>query len=170
MKRLDLDFSPYKARRRLHIGIFALFLTLLVGAFLLMQQQKLNRLLNEVSATRTLPSHADTKADLRLNNIAEKQASVVMVSLQRPWLAMFDALEQAQSANEAVHLLSIQPNPAKGEVMLTGEATDFSSLLSYISKLKEQSQFVDVALISQRRVERDHQPALAFSLMIQWKT
>lgn len=170
MKKLELDFSPYAARRRLRVGLFALFLGLLTGVALLMQQQKLNHLLNEGSAARALPDHADIKADSGLNNYTEKQAESVQAALQRPWQAMFDALEQVQSSSKAVHLLSIQPNPARAEIMLTGEVTDFSILLGYINKLKDQPQFLDVTLINQRRVEQDHQPALTFSLMIQWKT
>ncbi len=173
MKRLQLDFSPHRARLRNVIGGAALTVCLLAGLALLAGQRNLDQRITRYAVQHEQPwkrMGANARRDpLMLSE--EKQTREAQHALDLPWNALLGALERVQSASSGVHLLSVQPNPAKGEVVLGGEAENFSILMNYVKALRAQPQFYDVVLVNQRLApETTSQGRLAFTLLAQWKT
>ena len=170
MKPLQLDFSPHRARLRNTLGGAALVLCLLAGFALLADQRNLDQRISQYAQLEQPGKRtgSDTKRDLLLLS-EEKQAREAQHALDMPWNALLGALEQVQSASFGIHLLSIQPNPVKSEVLLGGEADDFSTLMDYMKALRAQPQFSDVVLLNQRLTETAGQTRLAFTLLAQWK-
>lgn len=173
MKRLQLDFSPHRARLRNVMGSVALALCLLAGLALLASQRNLDQRITRYAVQQERPGkHMGSNArrdPLLLSE--EKQAREAQHALDIPWSSLLGALERVQTAGSGVHLLSVQPNPAKGEVLLGGEAENFSTLMEYARALRAQPQFSDVVLVNQRLAqETTGQTRLAFTLLAQWKT
>ncbi len=168
MKRLQLDFSTYNTRLRNIVGGVTLAACLLAGLWLLMDQRDLNERISRyqdqsvgragLQGTRTTSMSAE-----------ERQAEEAARALNIPWDTMLSALEQVQAASSGVHLLTMQPNPAKGELLLGGEAEDFSTLMDYMQALRAKPQFSEVVLVNQRLADDSNQTRLAFTLLAQWK-
>jgi hypothetical protein len=167
MKQLQLDFSPYHNRARNLLGGVTLAVCVLVGFWLLTDQRNLHERISHyenqsVSAIGSKAGRATISAD-------EKQAGEAAYALNMPWDKMLGALEQVQSVSSGVHLLTVQPNPVKGEVQLGGEAEDFSALMDYMKALRAKPQFSEVVLVNQRLASESSQTKLAFTLLAQWK-
>ena len=170
MKRLQLDFSPHRARLRNTLGGAALMACLLAGFVLLADQRNLDQRISQYTQQEQPGKRAgsNTRPDPLLLS-EEKQAREAQHALDMPWNDLLGALEQVQSASFGIHLLSVQPNPARGEVVLGGEADDFATLMDYVKALRAQPQFYDVVLVNQRLTETAGQTRLAFTLLAQWK-
>ena len=171
MKQLQLDFSPHRLRLRNSLGGVAVVVCLLAGFALLASQRSLDQRIARYAAQQEQPGKRGANAGRDPLLLAEeKQAREAQQALQMPWNAMLGALEQVQSRSFGIHLLSVQPNPAKGEVMLEGEAKDFSTLMDYVKDLRAQPQFSDVVLVNQRLADAaESENRLAFTLLAQWK-
>lgn len=171
MKQLQLDFSPYQARLRNTLGGAALVVCLLAGFALLASQRNLDQRIARYAAQQEQPGKRGANAARDPLLLAEeKQAREAGSALNMPWNPLLGALEHVQSVSSGIHLLSVQPNPAKGEVMLGGEAENFSTLMDYVKALRAQAQFSDVVLVNQRLTEEaESQTRLAFTLQAQWK-
>jgi hypothetical protein len=168
MKRLQLDFSPRRAHLRNIVGGVTLAACLLAGFWLLMDQRNLNErtsLYQDQSAGRIGLQGVRTP----VMSVEERQADEVAHALNIPWNSMLSALEQVQAASSGVHLLAIQPNLTKGEVLLAGEAEDFSILMDYMKALRTKPQFPEVVLVNQRLANDSSQTRLTFTLLVQWK-
>jgi hypothetical protein len=164
MKRLQLDFSPYSTRLRNIVGGVSLVACLLAGFWLLAGQRNLNERISQYQ------DQSVGRTGLRSTpSIEERQADEAVQALNMPWDTMLSALEQVQATNSGVHLLTVQPNPAKGEVLLGGEAEDFSILMDYTKALRAKPQFSEVVLVNQRLADEDSQTRLAFTLLAHWK-
>lgn len=171
MKCLQLDFSPHRTRLRNTMGGAAFVVCLLAGSALLASQRSLDERISQYAVQQDQHGKrvgSNARRDPLLLS-EEKQAKEAQHALDMPWNSLFGALEQAQSVSSGVHLLSVQPNPAKGEVMLGGEAEDFATLMDYLKVLRAQPQFSDVVLVNQRLTDDENQTCLAFTLLAQWK-
>jgi hypothetical protein len=171
MKRLQLDFSPHRTRLRNTMGGVVFVVCLLAGFALLASQRSLDERISQYAAQQDQPGKRMGSNARRtpLLLAEEKQAREAQHALDMPWNSLLGALEQAQSVSSGVHLLSVQPNPAKGEVMLAGETEDFATLMDYVKALRTQPQFFDVVLVNQRLTDDKNQTRLAFTLLAQWK-
>ena len=169
MKQLQLDFSQYQARLRNTVGGAALVACLLGGFALLASQRSLNQQIAQYDVQHEGVAVSRTAHD-PLMLAEEKQAREAERALNMPWNPLFGALEQVQTVSSGIHLLSIQPNPVKGEVVLGGEAENFSILMDYVKALRAQPQFPDVGLVNQRLADpAASESRLAFTLQAQWK-
>lgn len=165
MKHLQLDFSPYSPRLRNIVGGVTLVACLLAGFWLLADQRNLNEQISQYQ------DQSIGRAGLRrpIASAEERQADEAVRALNMPWETMLNALEQVQATSAGVHLLTVQPNPAKGEVLLGGEAEDFSILMDYTKALRAKPQFSEVVLVNQRLADENSQTRLAFTLVGHWK-
>lgn len=173
MKRLQLDFSPHRAHLRNVIGGAALAVCLLAGLALLASQRNLDQRIARYAVQQEQPwkrMGSNARRDPLILS-EEKQTREALHALDMPWNALFGALERVQATSSGVYLLSVQPNPDKGEVVLGGEAENFSILMNYVKALRAQPQFYDVVLVNQRLApESTGQGHLVFTLLAQWKT
>lgn len=165
MKRLQLDFSPYSPRLRNIVGGVTLLACLLAGFWLLAGQRNLDEQISQYQ------DQSVGRVGLRtpIASAEERQADEAVRGLNMPWDTMLNALEQVQAASAGVHLLTVQPNPVKSEVLLGGEAEDFSILMDYMKTLRAKPQFSEVVLVNQRLADDNSQTRLAFTLLAHWK-
>jgi hypothetical protein len=82
--------------------------------------------------------------------------------LSLPWLDLLAALESA--ATEEVALLGIDPDAAKGTVLITGEARDYLATLDYLRGLGRSETLSQVQLVRHEQKGR----AVAFSVSADW--
>ncbi len=94
-------------------------------------------------------------------------ARAVVTRFAAPWRTLFSAMESVQV--EGVSLLSIEPDGATGQVLITGEAKDYLAVLTYVAQLGAQPGFTKVHL--SRHEFRDAQPRrpVMFSVLAQWR-
>ena len=103
-------------------------------------------------------------------NAAARKASAQEVAAGRdaaqrlslPWVDLLTALESA--ATEDVALLGIDPNAAKGTVLITGEARDYLAALDYLRGLSRSEALSQVELVRHEQKGR----AVAFSVSAGW--
>ena len=168
MKRLQLDYSPQRAHLRNIVGIATLAACLLAGFWLLTEQRNLNEQLSRYQAQVGQRSGLQGGRAPAMS-AEDRQAGEVTYALNMPWNAMLTALEQVQAVSSGVHLLTVQPNPIKGEVQLSGEAEDFAQLMTFMQALRAKSSFSEVILVNQRLAGDGGRPRLTFTLLAQWK-
>lgn len=132
-------------------GLFAFSgLLLLVTLFLFLDYQQTLQDLKDYQAqhptaspvARSAPRNAPLESSLLL---AQKTA----MRLNTPWEPLFAALENAQQGT-AVHLLSIEPQTGRDELVLTGAVADFPTLLRYVAQLRQQPMLKEPTIINQR--------------------
>ncbi len=95
-----------------------------------------------------------------------KAANEVIMQLTLPWSGLFDALEEANSANIA--LLGIEPNAAKRMLRLSGEAKNSAALFDYIRILQASKSLSGVYLKHQQVQEQNPEKPVRFILDASW--
>lgn len=145
---------------------------LLVAAGLMLQHRDI---LDRIARKESLLEAGNSRSTVRRAMPTEMEQREIKAALDAqhalniPWDSLLSALEKVQGQHAKIYLISVQPNPAKGEVTVSGEADDFASLMAYVKALRSQTIFLDVVLLSQRRVEEDEQQRLGFTLSAGWK-
>jgi hypothetical protein len=98
----------------------------------------------------------------------EVEAAAKVVSrLAIPWGELYRCLEE--NVDQNVSLLTVLPNPEKGELRLSGEARDFAALRGYLERLGESGVLTDVRLLNHEVRESDAQKPVVFSLVAAWQ-
>lgn len=175
MLNLDINFAqPCRRFNPSFMLSLAILFIVLAGALLYQQQ-----LLTQQIAAKT---HANT-----INNTAKPEAapsptllhSIVLAhetqhALNLAWLPLFKMLEQAQQANPEIKLLSIQPNPSKADIVITGQTAKFDDLVQYQNSLHTYG-LGEAVLLNQRTDILDTgtgnsaKQAISFTLAAGWK-
>jgi hypothetical protein len=96
-----------------------------------------------------------------------KEADSVLDRLSIRWDDLFGTLEQASSGE--LDLLSIAPDPAAGNVRISGQAKDFGDILGFVSRLGQQPGLQQVQLASFQAVQRGSGPVIEFMVTAEWK-
>jgi hypothetical protein len=138
-------------RRYSQAGLFTLSALLcLVALYLMLDYQRTAQSLKDYQAEHPMakaPTRS-TKPDARLEGTLQLAQKTAM-RLNTPWEPLFAALEQAQQGT-AVHLLSIEPQTGRDELVLTGAVADFPTLLRYVAQLRQQAMLKEPTIINQR--------------------
>jgi hypothetical protein len=174
MRPLDLDYqrtgsrSPWAAWVLLAVAVaFATDLGLsyaTVRSQLAAREAQLVKLSPERPAVATASKRQVDIADLQRELVA---AQGIINRLAIPWNDLFNALEAANTEN--VSLLTVEPEPDSGILLLTGEAKNFPALLTYIARLENNKFFGKVGL-TKHEIRRDEpQRPLFFSVSAAWK-
>jgi hypothetical protein len=100
---------------------------------------------------------------------AWRNAHNASVQLGLPWQQFFVALGQASGAGN-VALISIEPDPLKGHVVLMVEARDMVSMLKFVSDLQKSPDFSDVVLQSHSINSKVPEKPVRFRLSATWRT
>lgn len=87
--------------------------------------------------------------------------------LSMPWDNLFAALEAAQI--EGVVLLSIEPEPQTGTVILIGEAKDYLKALSYVGTLEDQKTLKRVHLVRHEAKREGRERPVVFTVSAAWR-
>lgn len=83
-----------------------------------------------------------------------------------PWNDLFDALEDSSIKN--VVLLGLQPDSNKRQVIITGEANNYLSVIAYVDQLAMQPVFSEVYLKKHAVKETDIDKPVSFSIFARW--
>ena len=98
-----------------------------------------------------------------------EQASAAYASIRTPWDGIFAMLEAARGSNlDTIALLSLKANPARRELLLVGEAKNFSMLSSFTSALSSQPGFRHVTLANDKLSEGKSPQVVTFDLRLEW--
>jgi hypothetical protein len=150
MHHLELDFTqPVPRFNQFLLGSW-LVLVILLATFFVYQQQLLNK---EIERQKNqIMSKQDFNPQNKLNPELERQMSEahqIQRNLNLTWESMLSSLESAQKENLSIMLLSVQPKPEKGEILISGEAPEFEALVRYINSLRQQPSLGDAMLLNQ---------------------
>lgn len=88
--------------------------------------------------------------------------------LAMPWDGLFEAIENTQ--NKDVTLLSLEPNPKKQQLLLTGEAKNLQIVLQYVVQLQKQPVLSQVFLQKHSVDESNVSKPVRFALQANWET
>jgi len=172
MKPLQLDFYNVKQRRRKQSNIVLAVLLSLIALGLLLED---NQLVSQIADIEQSAMVLQTHKSNRLVQPTEQDKRKMLVAmgirdkLNFPWHDFLNSLEVVKQDLVTVNLTIIQPNPAKREVLISGEAPDLKTMLAFVSLMEQQATFYDVLLVNQRRLESNNNNALAFTLKTRWE-
>jgi hypothetical protein len=95
------------------------------------------------------------------------QANEVLRRISLPWSELFRTLDSAISSD--VVLLSMEPDPGKQLVKISGEAKDVAAMLAYVHLLEGQAMFRDATLMSHQVQQQDPQRPIRFAVVASWR-
>lgn len=104
---------------------------------------------------------------LRAQQLEVRQANQVVRELAVPWNTLFQAVEGA--GGEGIALLSLDPDPQKGVVKISGEAKNLDVLLAYVKQLAAREVFSGVLLQSHQVQGEIAEKPLRFALVAHWR-
>jgi hypothetical protein len=87
--------------------------------------------------------------------------------ISTPWRNLFGALESTSTGD--ISLLSIEPDPESGTVVISGESKDYLAVLNYVSRLEGAKTLRGVDLIRHEVRQNEPQRPVAFSVSAVWK-
>lgn len=123
-------------------------------------QDKLN-IVAPIQNTAPIKQVAETASEAEL-----QQAREILKQLSTPWNPLFNALESISMRNIA--LLSVEPNRKKQQLVLTGQAKNIESALSYIKHLEDIDGLSQVILLKHQIDQNDPNKPVGFTIMAQW--
>jgi len=113
-------------------------------------------------ARRVLPRVGDDK---EMQQVLQA-AGVVARDIQRPWDALFKALEEAKS--EDIALLTLNPDASRGVVQITGEAKGRDGILAFVDRLGQSGVLKNVFLVEDQRLDQDPEKPYRFLVSAEW--
>jgi hypothetical protein len=165
MKRLHIDFSGARAASPWlgRVMLAAAMAVCLDAGFTYQELQKAMRA-GEARLAQRAPAAAEPKA-------TPQEVAVVRETVQRlslPWDELFAALESASSDNVA--LAAIEPDTAKGTVIISGDGRDYLAALSYVANLSRSDSLDRVQLVRHERKAADPNGPVSFAVSAAWNT
>lgn len=99
-----------------------------------------------------------------------EQANTAYAILQTPWEEIFTALEAAHGNDSSnIALLSVKADTAKHELILTGEAKDFTALSAFTSALSATPLFQSITLANDKLSAGNPPVVVVFDLRLAWR-
>lgn len=168
MRALDLDFQPRKFSPA-GLALLAAGLLAFAAAFLDYRSAA-----EEADARRAELANLQQPARAALPRVGDDRelqqvmqaAGAVAQDLQRPWDALFKALEEAKA--EDVALLSLNPDAARGALQITGEAKTRDAILAFVDRLSQGGALKNVFLAEDQRQEQDPEKPYRFLITADW--
>jgi hypothetical protein len=164
MQRLELDFvrhrpaPPWAGRLLLAI---ALAFAADVGYSFVKTQQAFTA---HKALLAKLEPRGAKKARIAPEELAAARDTVQRLSM--PWDNLFSALEHA--ASDQVALLSIEPDPKAGTVVISGDSKDYLAALSYVLNLSREDKLSRVQLLRHELKKGDPQRPVGFAVSAAW--
>jgi Tfp pilus assembly protein PilN len=106
------------------------------------------------------------KAELVRFENDRQEVAKASATINRPWMTLFDKLESL--ADRQVALLTLEPDPAKGEISLVAEARDLDAMSAYYREIQSLDGFSDVALRNHQTNFQDPDKPVRFRLTLKW--
>jgi hypothetical protein len=174
---IDLDFIQAPAfslsifaALRLSVLVIGLVAAVITWQLYQSKQSELIALEAETAQLKQIqkiqPTVKQTNVAIAPEKLRELQETVNVLAM--PWDSLFEAIENTQ--NKDVTLLSLEPNPKKQQLLLTGEAKNLQIALQYIAQLQKQSVLSQVFLQKHSVDESNVSKPVRFSVQAQWET
>jgi Tfp pilus assembly protein PilN len=191
MNRLELDFAPRSARYWwaraglvLRAALAGALLAVAAGLWWLMALHS-ERLQLQAALLRTAPAVAQgtperaplaAKGAQALDAAQTKAMNQALLALNRPWSALWDALERVSSApGVQVAILEMRPDaaseqdPVAGQgLRLLAESKDSAHMLGFMRQLRAEPFFVSAVLTSHQVNAQDPNKPLRFEVNLRW--
>lgn len=172
MKPLAIDFSPAPWISRQPPWLLGLATLLAIVALaggtqlmILTAEAKALDAERRLAADSAAQSSA-SQAGLGLTNVQLNSINAVIRQLNAPWHAMFDVIERTAVPN--VGILSLEPVPERGQILITAEARSSADMLAYLQSLQRQPEIARVDLLRHKTDESDPSHPLRFTLTVFW--
>lgn len=90
--------------------------------------------------------------------------------LRQPWDTLLRDLEGAVGeSDEALALLSIEPDSAQRQLRITGEARQLGDILAFVGRLEGAPSLQHPTLTGHQSRQSDGEPVVAFTILAGWK-
>jgi len=172
VNRMELDFVPQTSRRMVIGWLLLAFALVLLGLELFYLENSLQPETDRLTAQINSQSQAlrptrvvqrFKKEDLEAMVRAQKDVST---ALYLPWPDLFQFMDRASSKN--LGLLSLEPDTAKGQLIVTAEARNSDAMLGFYHNMSASPMFRDVSLQSHTVNDTDPDHPIRFRLRAQW--
>jgi Tfp pilus assembly protein PilN len=191
MNRLDLDFAPRNARfwwaragLALRTALAGALMTLAAGLWWWMalhtERLQLQAALRD-AAPAVMQGTQDraplaAKGAQALDALQTKAMNQALQALNRPWSALWDALERVSSApGVQVAILEMRPDAASDQdpnagqgLRLLAESKDSAHMLGFMRQLRAEPFFVSAVLSSHQVNAQDPNKPLRFEVNLRW--
>jgi hypothetical protein len=174
-KILNIDFAapnPWSYKQITGYGFILALLACVLSAYYMQQLSVTQETL--VEAQSKLASISPENKTVAVQTVVEtaseaelKYARDIVAQLSTPWNPLMSTLEQSIVPNIA--LLSIEPNRKKQQIILTGQAKNIESTLSYIKQLEHIETLSQVYLLKHSIDQSDPYKPVGFTILAQWK-
>jgi len=170
MRALDLDYqrsgvrSPWAAW--VLLAVAAAFAADLGFAYVELKAQLQRYEARAARLAQDLPAQIADKTDRKVLERELIYAHHTINRLGLPWGRLFKSLESAQT--EGVALLSIEPDPQAGIVILSGEGKDYPAVLTYVAWLMSDKTLSDVQLVKHEIRVNEPQHPVFFVVSAAW--
>jgi Tfp pilus assembly protein PilN len=174
---IDLDFIQAPAFSlsrfavlRLSVLVIGLVATVITWQLYQSKQAELVALEAETAQLKQVqkiqPTVKQTNVATTPEKLRELQETVNVLAM--PWDSLFEAIENTQ--NKDVTLLSLEPNPKKQQLLLTGEAKNLQIALQYVAQLQKRSVLSQVFLQKHSVDESNVSKPVRFGVQAKWET
>jgi Tfp pilus assembly protein PilN len=174
MADLHLDFiRPHRPATRTGWAVLAAGAMALAGMlawqFAVVEPDNATRQAEVDRLRRELASHEPAALKLSDTQLASEWQKALAINsrLGTPWQNLFAMLESY--VDEPVALLSIDPDIAKKDLLLTGEARNLDAVLDYVRFLKRQPMLSAVTLQSHQINKQDRDKPVRFRISATWE-
>ena len=192
MNRLDLDFAPRNARYWWERAGLVLRAALIGGALVLAAAAwwtmgiQTERVQLQEALARAVPAAAPSvragatlgQKGAQAQDLAQNKAmNQALLALNRPWAALWDAVERVSSApGVQVAILEMRPDTTAASqesgavqgLRLLAESKDSAHMLGFMRQLRSEPFFVSAALTSHQVNTQDPNKPLRFEVLLQW--
>jgi len=161
LTKLDIDFcATRRASPWLGRGLLGIALAVCLDAGL--SYTSLHGVVkqNETRVARRAPATAKVSAQ----EVAAVRDTVQRIGM--PWDELFVALEAA--ATDQVALASIEPDLAKGTVVISGDGKDYLAALTYVANLSRSEGLDAVQLVRHEQKAGDPKGPVRFAVSAAW--
>lgn len=171
MKSLNLNFSSHKQANMRKITALIVAGLMLILVSLLFKHHDITKKIDDLAASQPNVNLAVSKQPAFSEDEikAQTMATNTLRQLNIPWHALLTTLEQVQTQHPQIKLTSVQPNPIKNDIILSGEANNVAAMMAYVETLKQQHSLQEATLMNQSVIEGETQKTLAFTLHAEWK-
>jgi len=179
MRILDLDYAvtakPYPIWVRFGLLLLGILAAVILGLYYQSLDATLASYQIEASAqdSQSQQQPVMQSADFDLGE-AVMFAKQTQQSLNYPWLELLSHLAEIKQAHEDIAFLNVEPNKARSEMRVEGEAKSFNDITNLLNALKADAEFKDAILVNQYLVEPESidenngQPLYTFNLLLKW--
>jgi Tfp pilus assembly protein PilN len=174
MNKLRLDYQKVSTFPWLGVCLSAVVLIILVmlAMYFVKVRNQLDELQNNIERssmkkTAHMASAPTSEKGRQEQTLEIKNANEVLHRLSVPWEILFKAVES--SSGSKITLLSLEPDFEKKQVKISGEASNYKALMSYITQLQGQEIFESAYLQNHEIMVEDPDKPVRFTLLANWR-